>query len=247
MQFVDVAHGVASSLGFFGAKAATPKPTPPPSPKGLLPAPEAAPSEAPSSRPWTRYLTPTTGYAVGGVLLATAAAGTAYYRRQDIENSVNWAQDHMKYVGNLWSEQELRDRLDKLMNLSKSKANGGEGILFRKSVLFIAYYCLLLNVPSYFQSFYTLLPPKGSDHPQTRTFIILPDPTKQSEKTLAQYFLAAVNNRGDDEISAHTGMFDAKTNDGYYELGLVCVHPLRYQSFSLSLFHRVLLRLFAAL
>lgn len=69
---------------------------------------------------------------MGGVLLAGAAAGTAYYRRQDIEKRVTWAQDHMKYVGNLWDEKQLADRLTALMNLSRTKAEGGEGIIFRK-------------------------------------------------------------------------------------------------------------------
>lgn len=73
---------------------------------------------------------------MGGVLLAGAAAGTAYYRRQDIEKSVTWAQDHMKYVGNLWDEKQLADRLTSLMNLSRTKAEGGEGIIFRKYVSF---------------------------------------------------------------------------------------------------------------
>ena len=30
-----------------------------------------------------------------------------------------------------------------------------------------------------------------------------------------------------DEIQAHTGMFDGKTNDGYYELGLITSQLLR--------------------
>lgn len=84
-------------------------------------------------------------------------------------------------------------------------------------------------------SLYTLLPPKPPTYPEPRTFIILPKPKvkpKPSKTTIesadaartpdaANYFLAATNTIAPDEISAHTGMFDPKTNDGYYELGLV--------------------------
>ena len=41
------------------------------------------------------------------------------------------------------------------------------------------------------------------------------------------YFIQAPNGVASDEISAHTGMFDAKTNDGYYELGLLSAHLIR--------------------
>lgn len=64
--------------------------------------------------------------------MATAAAGTAYARRQDIGSGVTWAQDHMKYVGNLWDEQKLGERVERLMKLSKESFDGGEGIVFRK-------------------------------------------------------------------------------------------------------------------
>lgn len=41
------------------------------------------------------------------------------------------------------------------------------------------------------------------------------------------YFIQAPNGIATDEISAHTGIFDAKTNDGYYELGLLTAHLIR--------------------
>lgn len=34
------------------------------------------------------------------------------------------------------------------------------------------------------------------------------------------HFLPAVNNTATDELQAHTGMFAAHSNDGYYKLGL---------------------------
>jgi Mg-chelatase subunit ChlI len=41
------------------------------------------------------------------------------------------------------------------------------------------------------------------------------------------HFLQAPNTIAGDEIEAHTGMFDGKTNDGYYELGLIAAQLVR--------------------
>lgn len=41
------------------------------------------------------------------------------------------------------------------------------------------------------------------------------------------HFLQAPNTIAGDEIEAHTGMFDGKTNDGYYELGLITAQLIR--------------------
>ncbi|KAG8937076.1 hypothetical protein FRC02_006276 [Tulasnella sp. 418] len=161
----------------------------------------------PNTKAWTRFLTPTTGYTAGGILLASAAAGTAYYNRQQIGDSVNWAQDHLKYVGTLWDEKKLAGRVSSMIKLSKDKAGGGEGIIFR--------------------NFYTCLPPKKPRFPTPRTFIILPPPNPQSSSNPGEYFLAATNGIADDEITAHTGMFEPVTNDGYFELGLGVVEVIR--------------------
>lgn len=50
----------------------------------------------------------------------------------------------------------------------------------------------------------------------SRTFIVLP---KRNSRHFSR-FLPAKNGVAPDELQAHTGMFGAKTNDGYYELGL---------------------------
>ncbi|KAG9046548.1 hypothetical protein FS837_004204 [Tulasnella sp. UAMH 9824] len=207
-KVLDSAKTIASSLGFLQSTMSKPEPKKAPA-VGLLPAPEASASKAPDSgKPWDRFLTPAVA-SFGAGLLVTAAAGTAYYKRQDIMTAQNWAQDHLKYVGNLWDEQQLQERMAKLVELSKDKSDGGQGILFR--------------------NFYTFIPPKGSAHPEPRTFVILPKRKASGSADLdpANYHLAAVNNRADDEIDAHTGMFDPKTNDGYYELGLGVVEVIR--------------------
>jgi len=64
-------------------------------------------------------------------------------------------------------------------------------------------------------------PPSFMDH---RTFIILPKRkisfVVPNAGDVADHFLTAPNGLASDEIQAHTGMFEAKTNDGYYQLGL---------------------------
>jgi hypothetical protein len=74
-------------------------------PKGLLP----APAPAPSPGRWGNW-TPA-AYAIGGALIAGAAAGTAYYHRSDLESSYGALQEHMQYVGALWEKDALAERV----------------------------------------------------------------------------------------------------------------------------------------
>lgn len=130
-------------------------------------------------------------YAVGGALVAGAAAGTAYYRRDDIGSGYSWATDHMNYVRNLWDEEALRKRMRDLNDVQVHL-----GVTFR--------------------SFYTLLPPAPPSFSSPRTFAILP----QRTSPIAAHFLPARNHQAADEIQAHTNMFNPRSNDGYYQLGL---------------------------
>jgi len=140
-------------------------------------------------------------YAVGGALIAGAAAGTAYYRREDIGAGYSWATDHMKYVGNLWDENSMRARMENVLNIERDL-----GVAFRV--------------------FYTCLPPHPPQFPKARTFVVLPSSASPNAK-YGSYFIQAPNGIATDEITAHTGMFDAKTNDGYYDLGLLSAHLIR--------------------
>jgi hypothetical protein len=74
---------------------------------------------------WKKWAAPA-AYAVGGAVLAGAAAGGAYYKREDINVSFAWATDHMKYVGNLWDEEALKRRVSALIDAEEQ-----EGVLFR--------------------------------------------------------------------------------------------------------------------
>jgi hypothetical protein len=60
-------------------------------------------------------------YGLGAVALGAAAAGTAYYRREDFMNGWKWGFDHMTFVKNLWDDAAMKDRLDTLDRLEKER------------------------------------------------------------------------------------------------------------------------------
>lgn len=72
-------------------------------------------------------------------------------------------------------------------------------------------------------SFYTYLPPTPLLRDTDRTFIVLP----KKNTPAAPYFVLARNGLAVDELEAHTGIFSAKTNDGYYDLGLQTAQLIR--------------------
>ncbi|KAJ7178975.1 hypothetical protein C8R46DRAFT_1323205 [Mycena filopes] len=135
---------------------------------------------------------------VGGALLAGAAAGATYYKREDLGLGYTWATDHMKYVGHLWDADESNKRVDFLIDTDEE-----QGILFR--------------------NFYTFLPPTPLLRDSGRTFINLPKKNARVEP----HFVEARNGLAVDELEAHTGMFSGKTNDGYYDLGLQTANIIR--------------------
>ncbi|PSS35486.1 hypothetical protein PHLCEN_2v1641 [Hermanssonia centrifuga] len=104
----------------------------------------------------------------------------------------------MKYVGTLWDEDKLRRRVESLFEIEDKM-----GVMFR--------------------TFFTYLPSKPPVHPSARTFIVLP----KASSPFISHFLQAPNTLAGDETEAHTGMFDGKTNDGYYELGLLTAQLIR--------------------
>lgn len=110
-----IASGIFGGLASYGVKKATSPPTKPPA--GLI---TYTPSDA-GSRPWAKW-----AQYGGAVLAAGAAAGTAYYKRDDLGSSYNWAADHMKYIKNLWDEDTLRNRIENIINTEKEL-----GVLFR--------------------------------------------------------------------------------------------------------------------
>ncbi|KIM25906.1 hypothetical protein M408DRAFT_330903 [Serendipita vermifera MAFF 305830] len=131
--------------------------------------------------------------ALGGATVAAGAAATAWYNREQLTSGVNYGwkylSDHFQFVSSLWSQEEQMARLNDVIKVSTDR-----GVTFR--------------------AFYTYLPKKyGQSRP--RTFIALPS----GKSVAASRFIAAHNSLATNEVTAHMGMFSAKTNDGYYELG----------------------------
>lgn len=192
---VEDLHTIITAIGGlgFGAGASTSKPTSapkPPTPKAITSSGSATPTGGGQATSWGTWAK------IGGALLAAGGtAAAAYYHKDTITSSVSsgvtFLNDHMAYVGNLYDEKAMKDRLNSLVQVSKDHK-----IIFR--------------------AFYTYLPKQvklGQTRP--RTFIILP----YSKTDPAPYFVPAGNARATDEIKAHMGMFNPKTNDGYYDLG----------------------------
>ncbi|KZT13086.1 uncharacterized protein LAESUDRAFT_690248 [Laetiporus sulphureus 93-53] len=168
----------------------------PPSATASRAAITAAPNVAASTSMWQKWAPGS--YAVGGALLAGAALGAAYYKREELDWGYKWATDHMKYVRALLDENSLQRRLQRLVEIEEEM-----GVVFR--------------------AFYTFVPPKPPSSPSPRTFIVLPKKPAQ----LVEHFVQATNSLAADEVSAHTGMFDVKANDGYYALGLTTAQFIR--------------------
>lgn len=77
-----------------------------------------------STGAWSKWAP--AAFAVGGALVAGAAAGTAYWKREELGIGYKWATDHMKYVGTLWDEGALHKRLDALLSIERDM-----GVVFR--------------------------------------------------------------------------------------------------------------------
>ncbi|WVF71695.1 hypothetical protein IAT40_006503 [Kwoniella sp. CBS 6097] len=164
---------------------------------------EAAQPTTAASRSWFSSM-PTmvppstkTMYGLGAAALGAVALGTAYYRREDFVTGWKWGYDHMTFVKNLWDDEGMKGRLVAINSLIED----------RKII---------------FHNYYTFLPPSPPKQLVNRTFAILPP----MNHPLYPYFNAAANTMATDEVSAHMGMFNPKTNDGFYDLGLEVVRVI---------------------
>lgn len=66
-------------------------------------------------------LNTTTMYGLGALALGAAAAGTAYYRREDFFNGWKYGYEHMTFVRNLWDDEGMKGRLEDLARLSEER------------------------------------------------------------------------------------------------------------------------------
>lgn len=117
--YANAARAVGSAVfgtlaGFSAEKATTPTAPPP-----------TTPNTGTSNPAWGKWAAPA-AYTIGGAILAGAAAGGAYYKRENLSMGLTWATDHMKYVGNLWDEETLKRRIEALINVEEQA-----GVVFR--------------------------------------------------------------------------------------------------------------------
>lgn len=120
-SYVQSARSAFSTFQSFASKSTTATTTAS-APKAAITAPPMAAQTSTSA--WQKWAP--AAYAVGGALVAGAAAGTAYWKREDIGAGYKWATDHMKYVGTLWDEGALHWRLERLLTIERHM-----GVLFQ--------------------------------------------------------------------------------------------------------------------
>ncbi|SNX82652.1 uncharacterized protein MEPE_01358 [Melanopsichium pennsylvanicum] len=135
--------------------------------------------------------------ATGAVALASgAAASAAYFNKDKINGAYGWVTDHLAFVSNLWDDNALHARLDRLVDQPK-----------------ILFHCYFTRLPASSRAANSNL---SQAQPRDRTFIILPPRTARC----AGSFTAMDNSKATDEVDAHISMFSAKNNPTYFDLGL---------------------------
>lgn len=135
ITYAQGVHQLATGLGIFGAASKSGSKSPPaPAAKqdskgveqlAIIPTTPASSFQASTNSPksgWAKWAP-----AALGAVVAGAAAGAAYYKKEELTSSVGWAGDHMKYVGNLWDKQALQRRVDSLVAVRKES-----GVIFHK-------------------------------------------------------------------------------------------------------------------
>lgn len=146
--YVQTARDMATGAGVLGAlggfafgkkearpEAMTPKETEqeakglvtasPPGPRPMTPPSSPVPSTPRSG--WDKWAP--VAYGAGAAILAGAAAGAVYYKRDNVDFGWSWASDHMKYVKNLWDERTLKLRVENVVSTGEEV-----GVVFRTYV-----------------------------------------------------------------------------------------------------------------
>jgi hypothetical protein len=80
-------------------------------------APAAQTAETSTSSWWK---TPKAAAGLGALALGAAAAGTAYYRRDDLATGWKWGFDHMTFVKNLWDTEGMKRRMEGIETMRQS-------------------------------------------------------------------------------------------------------------------------------
>ena len=209
----------AASL--FGYGASTKPKTPTQVPKGALPAPplegqipstmNSPIADAAAVPAWQRWGKMAMFAGAAGAVAAGGAA--AYMKRDVITNGWGWIGSHLEFVGCLARGEELKTRLERVTAMSRERNLGfaniitvlgkaAEGTTAKPSTggATVADGFVEIGAPS-------------TDAQGRRLFCNLPK--KESNK---KFFQPAVNDKAEDEITAHMNMFVPSSNPGYARL-----------------------------
>lgn len=151
-------------------------------------------------------------YAVfAGAAGAVAAGGAAAYLKRDtITEGWSFIGSHLEFVGCLARGEELKTRLDRIVQLNTERNIGFANLI---TVLGKAASAVKKDGTTVAGGFVEIGAVEGVE-PNERTFCTIP----KSEKN-RRFFEKAKNDKATDEMAAHMGMFTAKENSGYFRLG----------------------------
>jgi hypothetical protein len=164
----------------------------------MLPAPNAT-GDAASAPLWQRYGKVAMFAGAAGAIAAGGAA--AYMKKDQISQGLSWATSHLEFVGSLARPEEMKKRLSAIVKLSKEHDLG-----------FANVYTTLGHAVDNAQKAESWT---GKVAGRDRTFCNLP------KGELKNFFIPAGNDKLEMETLAHMGMFNARSNPGYYTLSEV--------------------------
>ncbi|TFK71817.1 hypothetical protein BDN72DRAFT_887503 [Pluteus cervinus] len=136
---------------------------------------------------WSSWLRPAAA-GLGGALAVGAVAAGVYTMRNEIGTGLGWVNEHLNYVGNVFKNDELRQRTLSMIEMEE-----------KHRVIFRVFY---VTVP-------TIQPPHID-----RTFVNIPSYHDRAYK----YWRPAQNGRAEDAVMGHMAMFDPQSNDEWHRL-----------------------------
>ena len=169
-----------------------------------------ASSDAAATPTWQRW----GKYAMfAGAAGAVAAGGAAAYLKRDtITEGWSFIGSHLEFVGCLAKGEELKSRLDRVVELNKKRGIGFADLITVLGKAAVGDKKHGTTVPR--SGGFVEIGAVDGIAPSERTFCTLP----KSERN-RKYFEKSKNDKAGDEMAAHMTMFTAQANTGYFTLG----------------------------